>query len=102
MGIQRRPDEADEQFRFRYRKYHREWRRKNIARAGEPKPQIEEQHVVSIVVPERVLKERDRAIQSGYRSDFAEFLGEPLIRRSALAKYDAISSPRTYLSGHRA
>lgn len=89
VGIQKRPDETEEQFRFRYRKYHREWRRKNIARAGKPKPQVEEVHVVSIVVPERILRERDRAIQSGYRSEFAERLGEPLVRRSALGMMNA-------------
>lgn len=84
MGIQRRPDETEDQFRFRYRKYHREWAAKRKARADRPKPQVEEAHVVSIIVPERVLKERERAFGSGYRAQFSEYLGEPLISRSAL------------------
>jgi len=83
VGIARRPDETDAEYHARHLAYHRAWKAKKTAANRKSEPAEQDGY---IVIPERVLKERDAALQTGYRSQFSELLGEPLIRRSALCR----------------
>src|SRR4051812_31895437 len=50
--------QTDEEYHARHLAYHRAWHAKRKARKAQLKP-VEEEHVVSVSIPERVLKERD-------------------------------------------